>query len=319
MKKREEKSSSKPIIVAGIIVTLALIMGVSAKYLMKFLSDTGEITADKFYFTSDLLGDQTMMPTSGEISSNYQYEDVQKGEWHLYGGGAHEISFAIRNYADEKRVTQTDIVYTANVIAQAPDGKEIEGLVTLKSGENTNGTESLDGILSRTTQNSNALTLSVKSSKDVPYAEGTKVIVTVESQTPYKKTMEFDFLLYTVDTYLSYAIKDSVNSPYAELFIMTNIVDGGSADTGGVQPYLKWTSELSIDNTNSLTYTNEGTFQPQVGIKDRNMQISRELKAGESESIYFFKSNPKENYTTEQTRVGLEDDRYTINIDKKDK
>lgn len=301
----------------GIIAVLALIGGVSAKYLIKFSSDKGTVTADKFYFTTDLLGDQTMVPSKGENVVDYQYEDVQKGEWHLYGGDAHEISFQVRNYADKKRVTKTAISYTASVVAKGADGNPISDVAAIKkSGETVPDIQdtTIKSTLKGGASTTELLVLSVKSAKEVSYKEGTEVVVTITSESPYKKTMEFHFKLYTVDTYLSYEVKDSVDSPYAELFIMTNIVDGGSAGNGGVQPILAWPPELSIDNTNSLTYTND--FTPADGIEIRKMKISQELKAGESESIYFFKSNPKANYSRKRTTVAETDSSYIIDLSK---
>ena len=315
MKKKENKISSNQKIVIAIIIVLALIGGVGAKYLLKFSSDKGKVTADKFYFTTDLLGDQTMIAAIGENASNYRYEDIQKGEWHLYGGGAHDISFQVRNFADEKRVTKTKISYTANVEAKKSDGSVIQNLATIQksgeTGQNTNAavTSTLAGEQSAT----DSLVLSIKSSNEISYDEGTEVVVTITSTSPYKKTMEFHFKLYTVDTYLRYEVKDSVDSPYAELFIMTNIVDGGNTGSGGVRPWLQWSDKLSIDNTNSLTYGKE--FDPVDGIESRNMQISQQLKAGESESIYFFKSDPKENYSQEEKIVEpAEDGKYIIKL-----
>lgn len=316
MKKKEKKNISNFLIVIGIIAVVALIGGIGAKYLIKFSSDKGKVTADKFYFTTDLIGDQTMIPYEGENSEEYQYEDIQKGEWHLYGGETHEISFQVRNYADEKRVTKADVSYTASVVAKNVSGTQMDGLATIKKSEAKDAqSTNVPSILSGGQKTTDTLVLSVKSSEDSPYAEGTEVVVTIESQTPYKKTMEFHFKLYTVETYLSYEVKDSVDSPYAELFIMTNIVDGSSTGNGGVQPTLVWSQELSIDNTNSLTYTDG--FTQAEGIENRKMKISQELKAGESESIYFFKSNPKKNYSKGRTIVEPgQNSEYTIDLSK---
>lgn len=310
MKKDEKQNLLRPVILAGIIGTLALSGFVGAKYLLNFFSDTGKVTSDKFYFTSDLLGDQRMIATNGEASGNYQFQDVQEGQWHLYGGGKHQISLSIRNFADAKRVTEETITYTAEVTAEDADGNPVADLVTFEREAGNAAAYTLSGGA----EQKDMWSLSVKPHEDVPYTDGTKVTVTVQSTSPYKKIMKFQFLLYAVDTYLSYEIKDNVNSPYAELYIMTNIVGKGEG-TAEVQPYLVWSENLSIDNTSNLTYTNQnGSFQQMPGIGQRNMQISRKLQAGESEFIYFFKNNPKENYSKEQTLVEWKDNKYTIEI-----
>lgn len=316
MKKEEKKNIWNFLIAIGIVAVVALIGGIGAKYLIKFSSDKGKMTADKFYFTTNLIGDQTMIPSEGENSEEYQYEDIQKGEWHLYGGEAHEISFQVRNYADTKRVTEDEISYSASVISKKADGTEIKNLATIKKNDetvqNTQDT-TVTSVLPGKSPTRDLLVLAIQDSKTNSYDEGTEVVVTIASISPYKKTMEFHFKLYTVETYLSYEVKDSVDSPYAELFIMTNIVDGSSNGNGGVQPTLVWPQELSIDNTNSLTYTDG--FTQAEGIENRKMKISQELKAGESESIYFFKSNPKKNYSKKRTIVEPgQNSEYTIDL-----
>jgi hypothetical protein len=49
-------------------------------------------------------------------------------------------------------------------------------------------------------------------------------------------------------------------------------------------------------------------------MTDRNMQISQSLKPGESESIYFFKSDTSKNYSRSVQVVAPENNIYTINI-----
>lgn len=92
------------------------------------------------------------------------------------------------------------------------------------------------------------------------YKDGTTVIVKIASTSPYKKTLTMKFILYATDTTLKDRITDSSGSPYAELVLMTN-VEGNN----GVKPYLNWSKELEIDNTNPLTFTQ------QSGMTEKNM------------------------------------------------
>jgi hypothetical protein len=84
---------------------------------------------------------------------------------------------------------------------------------------------------------------------------------------------------------------------------------------------LTWSPNLSIDNTDPLTYTytDDGGFEQSAGIEDRRMTVSQKLKEDQSESIYFFKSDTALDYSTNGT-VTVEplDGKYTISIPKSD-
>lgn len=319
MKSQHKFHRKRTILVLAVILILSVTVVVMAKYLRSFEPVSGIMTSDKFYFTTDLLGDSTMVDSSGENpGSGYVYEDVQEGTWNLYGGGAHEITFELRNYYDDLRITQGQISYTVSVEAKTPadesgSSSSITGLATVSDHPTdpvgTTGSE-ISGALGSAGSEGKAvqeITLSIADEQTVPYDDGTEVIVTIQSTSPYKKIMKLHFLLYQVDTYLSYEIQDSVGSPYAELILMANSV--GTESTGSVQPYLTWPKDLSIDNTNGLTYTYKTDFVQQGGMTDRkNMQISRALRAKESESIYFFKADVSKNYSKQRTIVNKNDE-----------
>ena len=136
----------------------------------------------------------------------------------------------------------------------------------------------------------------------------------ITSTAPYEKTLTLHFVLYAKEAALRYEVKDSVGSPYAELVIMTN-VETESGTEQNVKPYIRWPETLSIDNTNKLTFKyDNGTFTQQDGMTERNMQISEAFATGRSESIYFFKSNPSENYTKSETIVQPQNGQYTIDL-----
>ena len=299
MKSQHKFHRKRIMFVLAAILLLNVTAVVTAKYLRSFGPFSGIMTSDKFYFTTDLTGDSTMVDSSGENpGSGYIYEDVQEGTWNLYGGGAHEITFELRNYYDDLRITQGQIKYKVSAEAKTPadesgSGRPISGLATVSV---TSGTLGTAGTEEKAAQK---ITLSIADEEAVSYQDGTEVIVTIQSTSPYKKTMMLHFLLYQVDTYLSYKIQDSAGSPYAELILMANSVGTGS--TGSVQPYLTWPQDLSIDNTNGLTFGAD--FVQQDGMTDRNMQISRPLRAEESESVYFFKADVSKNYSMQRTIV----------------
>lgn len=322
MKSQHKFHRKRTILVLAVILILSVTVVVMAKYLRSFEPVSGIMTSDKFYFTTDLLGDSTMVDSSGENpGSGYVYEAVQEGTWNLYGGGAHEITFELRNYYDDLRITQGQISYTVSVEAKTPadesgSSNSVSGLATVSDNSADPAGTVISGALGSAGSEGKAvqeITLSIADEQTVPYVDGTEVIVTIQSTSPYEKIMKLHFLLYQVDTYLSYEIQDSVGSPYAELILMANSV--GTESTGSVQPYLTWPKDLSIDNTNGLTYTYETDFVQQSGMTDRNMQISRALRAKESESIYFFKADVSKNYSKQRTIVNKNDENnYVILI-----
>lgn len=323
MKSQHKFHRKRTILVLAVILILSVTVVVMAKYLRSFEPVSGIMTSDKFYFTTDLLGDSTMVDSSGENpGSGYVYEAVQEGTWNLYGGGAHEITFELRNYYDDLRITQGQISYTVSVEAKTPadesgSSNSVSGLATVSDNSADPAGTVISGALGSAGSEGKAvqeITLSIADEQTVPYVDGTEVIVTIQSTSPYEKIMKLHFLLYQVDTYLSYEIQDSVGSPYAELILMANSV--GPESTGSVQPYLTWSPDLSIDNTNGLTYTYGDAFVQQGGMTDRkNMQISRALRAKESESIYFFKADVSKNYSKQRTIVNKNDENnYVILI-----
>lgn len=267
------------------IAVLLLAGGVTARYVWQGRSEYAAVTAETFYFTAELLGDSEM---TEDADSHFSMEDPQRGMWHLYGGGEHKVTFNLCNFYDELRVTQDVITYSVKL-----DGDQIGAAITDGAGNAlpnppTLGTApAAGGTYDRAMQE---LMLHIPEG----YTEDKTVTVVVESSAPYKKTMELSFMVHSGEQGLSYEIVDSANSPYAELIIR----NGGATK---VQPTIDWSATtLSIDNTNELTFG--ANFAAQAGMTGKRMQISRELKPGESVSIYFFKSDSK-NYTVNRTAV----------------
>lgn len=78
------------------------------------------------------------------------------------------------------------------------------------------------------------------------------------------------------DTTLKYRITDSSGSPYAELVLMTN-VEGNN----GVKPYLNWSKELEIDNTNPLTFTQQsGMTEKSISLSINNKLYVKTVQKG---------------------------------------
>ena len=78
------------------------------------------------------------------------------------------------------------------------------------------------------------------------------------------------------DTTLKYRITDSFGSPYVELVLMTN-VEGNN----GVKPYLNWSKELEIDNTNPLTFTQQsGMTEKSISLSINNKLYVKTVQKG---------------------------------------
>lgn len=296
-----------------LVCACGLLGGVWARYIHESVTESSQIIADKFYFTTAFLGDTKMVTYDNLEQTNYTFDDKStEGQWSLYGASAHNVTIQVQNYFDELRITEEPIKYEGSVTVQDADGKEIakesgSSFPELKNGSDlfSNGTLAPNGSSKKA---ASEITLVIPSYTDWNYKDGTVVTAKIESTSPYRKTLTMKFVLYATDTTLKYEVVDSAGSPYAELILMTNV-------SGEVWPYLQWSEKLSIDNTNPLTYTYEnGIFSQQGQMENRHMQLSQALETGRSESIYFFKSDTSENYSQPTTVVNPVNERYTIKL-----
>lgn len=298
-----------------VLITCCLLGGLFARYAKKTETDPGQITSGHFYFTADILGDTRMVAADGTSSDSYAFgEKSTESTWYLYGGSRHTIDIQVQNFYDKLRITKENTTFSAKVSAVDADGKTVAATgLKLKDAADIRSDSSI--TLNGGAQNSKKLSLVIPTNSEWKYDENTVVKVEITSTAPYKKTLTLNFVLYAKEAALRYQVKDSVGSPYAELIIMTNIESNGSTEEG-VQPYIKWPETLSVDNTNELTFSyTDGTFTQQKGMDERNMQISEPFATGRSESVYFFKSSPSENYTKQETVVNpTPDGKYTINL-----
>ncbi len=324
MKKRKKEGRKinqfirrNPVWIAAVLISCCLLGGLLAKYIHQTVTDPGQITSEYFYFTADILGDTKMVAEDGSSEEIYSFnEKSTEGTWYLYGGSEHSIDIKVQNYYDELRITKEKISFTAELNVEDADGKTIETksagpTITRKdSADSSSGTYELTGDQ----EASEILNLTIPSNSSWAYPENMVLTVKITSTAPYEKTLTLHFVLYAKEAALRYEVKDSVGSPYAELVIMTN-VETESGTEQNVKPYIRWPETLSIDNTNKLTFKyDNGTFTQQDGMTERNMQISEAFATGRSESIYFFKSNPSENYTKSETIVQPQNGQYTIDL-----
>ena len=285
-----------------------LIPSVSAKYQSSYQAEPLVVTSDSFYFSVDLTGDSKM--------ENGRFSEKEEKTYHLYGGSRHTVSMWLRNYYDSLRITQTKIQYRVSLEASAGLAsvkmEDQDGILCTLKGENGNTEPLIQGTLGREDtvsaceQEKQELILEIEPYANQNYRDGEEVRLVIESTAPYEKTIELHFILHREEHDLSYEIQDSPGNVYAEL-IMKNRVPNEGWGEDSVRPYIIWPKELSIDQTNPLTYqwdADRGEFMQQpIESQDtvRKMQISRTLKMNESCSVYFFKSDVTQDYTKEPT------------------
>jgi hypothetical protein len=344
MKEKRKKSNKKIFaLLAFAVLAVALAGGLIARYVRTFRGSDRQAVAEDFYFIAELLGDDKMEPVgSGSGEETYAFPEEQSDEWYLYGPAGHEITIKLSNYSDNYRITKKDITYQAEVEIEAPSGTAPESLNTWKnrisltktesiggagasagSGDATvsstgtsSGTLTLSGNMDGSTKSQDTLSLTIpdcnsnSGGTDIP--DGTKVTLILTSKSPYEKTIKLAFILCREKEEVKYQVVDSVGRRYAELILMTDKAIEKDKLT------LQWSKNLSIDNTDPLTYTynqKSGKFTPSAGIEDRKMAISQTLKEDQSESIYFFKSDTNLDYSTNGTvTVNSADGTYTISI-----
>ncbi len=313
-------TKNRKIIIIPIIIILfcSLVGTVVAKYLYSNTTGNGVISLNKYYFTTSLTGDDKMIDQSAKGGVGYQYEASVDKTWNLYGGGTHNFSFEIMNYFDNERVTQASIKYTISVTISDPN-VSVNSLITLKDENNNTITsgELLNNNGSEYLKDSDTVNVHIESSENIDYEDQTEVIITINSSSPYEKTLKMKFILNRIDSAFSYKIIDSVGSPVMELVLMVDDVNINELlGVSVVQPYFKWSDKIAIDNTNSLTYTYlDGVFHQQTILETGGvytMQISRSLNQNASESIMFYKADTQQDYSVDRTEIEYIDDKYEI-------
>jgi hypothetical protein len=167
------------------------------------------------------------------------------------------VTFEVRNYADSLRINRSNIIYSVT-----SDG----GAVNKSVGTLTGGSSDCDSI---------TLTYTFSDGEDQR-----EITVTVESDEPYAKELKAKFILQK--TGLTYEIKDSAGSYYAELYIYTGNI--------GQSVTLEWNKEkLLIDETNDYIFGNLNS--------EKNSATTENIGARTTVKIVFFKKNINENYT----------------------
>ncbi len=282
-------------IAVAIIITLAIIGGVTAKYIFENNIDKGQISAKDFYFTIDILGDTT---------------DVENltTRTELYGGSTQQIGFAVQNFYDSERISAKDISYDISVACN----NSFNGFELRRFNEKI----ALDSsfVIAGGSEKSDDYFLNIESG----YEEDIELTITVQSTAPYTKKMEITLVLHPHGADVLYRVVDSADSPYATLAIMSSVdipkekltIDWSSINGSENVLQIDTTNPYIIDEDLTLTTNNPGKSYLKAVTNTRN------IKTLESINVYFFKIDSAKSYATlgDYAAVENEDGTYTITL-----
>lgn len=178
-----------------------------AKYLMK-INQKFLYDAKDFYFESDLLSERNQ--------NSYTYKD-----------GVDYIEFNLNNNVDDLRYSEVNINYVVELTDL--DGNNVKN----KFGDVV---DSINGSFSKDTLDSNKI-------KFENLASGTYV-VTATSIRPYKKQLQANFILISLNDKISYKVSDVKDSPILNLTISTNDYSGNVK--------IKWPTGVAPNSTDSV-------------------------------------------------------------------
>ena len=241
-KKRKKRIGWNILSLAGILVLAGLFVGLSAKYAHQE-TKMNPVTSKSFYFTSDVLS--------------------EAGSTYTLSGDTTQISFELRNYEDDLRWSDSDIVYTYNVTNSADNSSVKSETGTIAHSESSKSSKSItvDGLSAGT------------------------YTVTAEATKPYSKTLKGTFTIPAENTELSYTVSDQKGSPYALLTVSTGNYSGNITISwpAGVIPDSTQDAFASVDTYQNGSYT-AGT-------------VSVDMDTYSSNTYRFFKADPQQEYT----------------------
>lgn len=172
------------LLIVACVVVLSFAAVTGAKYVLQWSKGVAQADAKAFYFTSDLL-------TEGD-TPQYQLAN--------FVPGTSTIDFTLRNYTDELRVSEADIVYTVSATGLS----------------NTSGTIVQNG----STGVNQSVSLTVPASA---FTNGKATIrVTASAASPYAKTLSAVFELYQKIDSVSYSVYDASGSNTVTLTVTTD-------------------------------------------------------------------------------------------------
>lgn len=192
MKRRKKRLKINPIFIISLIIILAL--GYSfAKYIIEDRSIHIQ-SAQQFYFNSDVLKEE---------NTEYILKD-----WD--GKSEYKLKINLKNYEDNLRNTNEDIIYEFQTSCNNPD------IAITTSIDNK--TKSLTGK----TNSEEIINININPKKIFTKEDYVEIDVSAIAQIPYEKTISAKFKIYVQDI-INYKTNliDSIGSEYATLNIET--------------------------------------------------------------------------------------------------
>lgn len=289
---RSKKNGKILTIMAIVMVLSCFAGGIYARYTRKEVIENNQVEAEAFYFTVDLIRDDTLT-------------NVEK-DYALYGGGEKEIRFNVWNYVDDLRVTKLGEEETLDYqFTIEYSGSSSYTSYQVVKGEEPITADSFKGP----NKASNAYTLKIGNG----YEDGKTLTLHITSSKPYAKTISLNFTLYTTQADLMYCVEDTIDSTTAKLIIMANVNIPANKIQLDMTTVNAEGNVLQVDmNDNDIWTANGSGYGPPV-VPDgekwlKTVYVTNEMKAGESLEILFFKAAPSKNYQTEPLGSGLENE-----------
>jgi len=291
-KNRKKKSVMVPLLLTVVLFAIFFVGQALARYMTQRQYDDNQVAARDAYFTVDKLGDTL---TLDQLTKTY----------HLYGGGEHSIEFKVQNYFDALRVTGVNTTYKIT-------SEEVGGDTAwyLKKGGETNTT--FTGSLPGGVKAADTYTLQVLGG----VAADRTIKVQVQGLTPYTKTMELVFVVHPYASKVTYRVEDTPGDVYAKLIVMTNEiipVNGLKVDWSTINGSA---NVLQVDTTNDYVLDTDLTLttnNPGSGYL-KSFLSTRQLNAGESIAVYFFKTDPVKDYSMGNTDAVSVDGKFVVEI-----
>lgn len=286
------------IIIVLIVIFLLTKVFSFAKYVSNYIFNY-YLESQDFYFTSDKLDMETV-------------QNVDKA----YDG--EPIKITLKNSLNNENITTYDINYKATCTVSDEYKNQVgcrfvdnlentfEGVLSSEEGCINNTSDGIDvstyskseceinGYLYTNRVNTKDLYLEVYSLNNEDYTEAS-VNVTVESTSPYEKTMSGDFILHK-----NTSNQKEIELTYKDSNINSNLVITNKSSTDRCLT-LKWDSSIFHLDTNNIDFISS--------VKDQDNYINEikfNIKANSNVNYTFYKVNFNEIY--DETAFSIEED-----------
>lgn len=249
-----------------------------AKYAQSADMDTSqEADAAKFYFTSDLLVEETAERSSEEVIHHISYFDFN----------AATFPIELYNFKDELNVSQADITY--NLECWVGQNVKITENLTLKADQN--GAPVTETII-------------LTEGTHFPEITGdTTMIVRAVATEPYDKVLTATFQMHWFDDSITLSVNDSEGSNAALVTLETGIL--GGAGTASRYVMITYPNGLIADVVDSRFSDPNTTID---GDDDHYTVKTTALYGDNRYTFIFYKTDPTQVYTADKFTVAVYDD-----------